>query len=88
VQFDRRLDNGLRVVNAGSVGMPYEGKDGAYWALLGPTVDLRRTAYDVAAAVTTRRGRPGTNVDGLVRRLLEPPGPVEATAHFESLRGA
>jgi putative phosphoesterase len=47
-QFDRRVGN-LRVVNAGSVGLPYEGRAGAYWALLGPDVELRRTEYDVRA---------------------------------------
>jgi predicted phosphodiesterase len=41
---DRRL-----VVNPGSVGMPYGGT-GAYWALLGPGVQLRRTEFDVDAA--------------------------------------
>jgi hypothetical protein len=48
MQFDR-LANGCRVVNAGSVGMPY-GEPGAHWALLGPAVSLRRTRYDVRAA--------------------------------------
>jgi putative phosphoesterase len=47
VQFDRELE-GLRLVNAGSVGMPYEEAPGAYWALLGPGVELRRTAYAAA----------------------------------------
>jgi predicted phosphodiesterase len=47
-QFDRTVD-GIRVVNAGSVGMPYEGEQGAYWALLGPDADFRRTDYDVEA---------------------------------------
>ena len=50
VQFDRVLPTGLRIVNAGSVGMPYEGRRGAFWALLGPAVELRRTEYDVEAA--------------------------------------
>jgi predicted phosphodiesterase len=45
VQFDKRLD-GVRWVNAGSVGMPYEGEVAAYWALLGPDVELRHTAFD------------------------------------------
>ena len=48
MQFDRRID-GLRVVNAGSIGMPY-GAPGAYWAILGPDVDLRRTDYGRQAA--------------------------------------
>jgi predicted phosphodiesterase len=49
VQFDRRVRD-TRLVNAGSVGMPYEADPGAYWALLGPDVDLRRTVYDIEAA--------------------------------------
>jgi putative phosphoesterase len=48
MQDDRRVA-GLRWVNAGSVGMPYEDEPGAYWALLGPDVELRRSEYDVDA---------------------------------------
>jgi putative phosphoesterase len=44
VQDDRNVGE-YRVVNAGSVGMPYEDAPGAYWALLGPDVELRRTSY-------------------------------------------
>jgi putative phosphoesterase len=53
MQLDRRLD-GVRWVNAGSIGMPYEGEVAAFWALLGPDVELRRTPIDVertAAAI-------------------------------------
>jgi predicted phosphodiesterase len=46
--FDR-LAAGHRVINAGSVGMPY-GTAGAAWALLGPEVTLRQSRYDTAAA--------------------------------------
>jgi predicted phosphodiesterase len=46
--FDRLADR-RRFVNPGSVGMPYGGT-GAYWALLGPDVLLRRTGYDAGAA--------------------------------------
>ncbi|MGV9805447.1 metallophosphoesterase family protein [Micromonospora chersina] len=46
--FTRLVDRRL-VVNPGSVGMPYGGA-GAWWALLGPGVHLRRTAFDVDAA--------------------------------------
>jgi putative phosphoesterase len=49
-QFDLRF-GGVRVVNAGSVGMPAEGRRGAFWALLGPEVELRRTDYYVDAAL-------------------------------------
>jgi putative phosphoesterase len=48
MQFDRTI-GGVRVVNAGSVGMPF-GEPGAYWLLLGPHVQLRRTPYDLAKA--------------------------------------
>jgi diadenosine tetraphosphatase ApaH/serine/threonine PP2A family protein phosphatase len=44
-QYDRTLD-ALRIVNAGSVGMPYQAPGGAFWLVLGPGVELRRTDYD------------------------------------------
>jgi putative phosphoesterase len=48
MQHDRTIA-GLRVVNAGSVGMPF-GKTGANWLVLGPDVQFRHTAYDLADA--------------------------------------
>jgi predicted phosphodiesterase len=43
VQFDRQIGE-VRLVNAGSVGMPYADEPGAYWALLdGTDVELRHT---------------------------------------------
>ena len=50
MQFDRRI-GGTRVVNAGSVGMSFQGP-GAYWLLLGDEIDLRRTEYDLADAAS------------------------------------
>jgi putative phosphoesterase len=50
MQLDRRVD-GFRWVNAGSVGMPYEGEVAAFWVLLGPEIELRRTPFDVERAV-------------------------------------
>jgi hypothetical protein len=47
IQEDRRVGS-VRWVNADSVGMPYEDRDGAFWALLGSDVDLRCTPYDRA----------------------------------------
>ena len=55
MQFDRMVDR-IRVVNAGSVGMPY-GRPGAYWAKLGPDVDLRRTDYDREGAAERVRAK-------------------------------
>ena len=48
MQFDRMIGD-VRVVNAGSVGMPF-GEPGAYWLLLGPNIQLRRTLYDFTEA--------------------------------------
>jgi diadenosine tetraphosphatase ApaH/serine/threonine PP2A family protein phosphatase len=48
-QFDRSA-GGRRMVNAGSVGRPYEHEPGAYWLRLGPGVELRCTRYDTTAA--------------------------------------
>jgi hypothetical protein len=50
IQFDRQLGP-WRVVNAGAVGLPYEGRVGAYWLLLGPGVEHRRSDYDLDRAV-------------------------------------
>ena len=50
MQFDRII-SGIRVVNAGSVGMPF-GRTGADWALLGPDVQLRHTSGTICG---TRR---------------------------------
>jgi predicted phosphodiesterase len=82
VQYDREVA-GRRVVNAGSVGIPYEGRQGAFWALLGPDVELRRAEYDVDAAVAAIRATGYPGVDELAGWLLEPPDPDEISAFFE-----
>ncbi len=87
IQYDRTLSNGLRIVNPGSVGMPYEGARGAYWAILGPEVELRRTEYDVEAVVAGIELLGAPVYERLVEQLLDPPDPDETTAHFESVRG-
>lgn len=89
VQFDRRLPGGNRLVNAGSVGLPYEGAAGAYWALIGPDVVLRRTAYDVERALAELRATGFPTFEDVFARSLE--GGVtaaEATTEFESKRDA
>jgi|SRR5579871_968307 len=48
MQFDRMVGR-TRVVNAGSIGMPF-GEPGADWLLLGPGVELRHTPYDLGQA--------------------------------------
>jgi putative phosphoesterase len=86
-QFDRAVD-GVRLVNAGSVGLPYEGRAGAFWALLGPDVDLRGTEYDVHEGVARLQdaGLPGL-IDYLVPSLLDPLPREEVVATHERNAG-
>ncbi|MFN2469986.1 MAG: metallophosphoesterase [Gaiellaceae bacterium] len=82
----RRIVDGLTVLNAGSVGMPYEGRPGAFWALLGPGIEHRRTEYDVDAAVAAYRASGYPDADEFAREtLLEPATAAEATEFFERL---
>jgi len=81
-QFDRRVD-GTRVVNAGSIGMPYEGRPGAYWALLGPEVELRRTEYDVAAAAEAIRATSYPDPEEKIELLMNPHTAEEAAEVLE-----
>jgi predicted phosphodiesterase len=85
VQFDR-LAAEKRLVNAGSVGMPYESLPGAYWALLGPGLDLRRTEYDRDAAAEAIRGTgfPDAN-EFAEQNVLTIPSGHEATELFERM---
>jgi predicted phosphodiesterase len=82
--FDRLVDR-RRAVNAGSVGMSY-GADGASWALLGPTVQLRRTAYDIEAAAARIATSDYAEVEEWVRQYVrEPPSDAEALEVFTEL---
>jgi diadenosine tetraphosphatase ApaH/serine/threonine PP2A family protein phosphatase len=81
-QFNRRID-GTRVVNAGSIGIPYEGRPGAYWALLGPEVELRRTKYDVAAAAEAIRATSYPDPEEEIELLMNPHAAEEAAEVLE-----
>jgi putative phosphoesterase len=87
MQYDRTLTSGLRVVNPGSVGMPYEGAPGAYWALLGPDVEFRRTEYDVEGTVAAIEVLAAPVYEGLLEQLVDPPDSESTTEYFESHRG-
>jgi putative phosphoesterase len=87
VQFDRVVA-GRRLVNAGSVGLPYEGRSGAYWAMLGPDVELRRTEYDVEAAARALDEVGTAEARDRAGWLRDPPDPDEVSAYFESTVGA
>ena len=87
IQYDRRLSSGLRLVNPGSVGLPYEGRRGAFWALLGPDVEFRHTPYDVDATAAAIRALGSPMEEELIELLVEPVDSDTATAEFEQLRG-
>jgi putative phosphoesterase len=72
MQFDRMIGR-IRVVNAGSVGMPF-GAPGADWLLLGPDVQLRHTDYDLTRAADRIRATDYPQAqDFAVRKVLQPP---------------
>jgi predicted phosphodiesterase len=81
MQFDRPVGP-VRVVNAGSVGMPFAAP-GAYWLLLGPDVQFRRTAYDLgAAAARVRATSYPQAAEFAERNVLHPPSEQEMAGLF------
>ena len=57
LQFRRRAEGGIELVNPGSVGMPFDGDPRAGYALVGDDgeVELRRVAYDHARSAAEVR---------------------------------
>jgi len=84
IQFDREIA-GIRSVNAGSVGMPYEGRPGAYWALLGPDIELRRTEYDLEETIARYRASGLPGVEQIIEIMVEPPEPREVIDDAEKV---
>jgi predicted phosphodiesterase len=82
LQFDRTVGD-VRVVNAGSVGMPYEGRPGAFWALLGPDVSFRRTDYALDEAVERYRASGDPLAEQMVEMLVSPPTRAEVIEDAE-----
>ena len=79
--FDRMVA-GVRVVNAGSVGMPF-GEPGASWLLLGPDVRPRRTTYDRSRAAERIRATAYPDRDEFAARyVLQPPSEREMLELF------
>jgi predicted phosphodiesterase len=81
MQFDRTIGT-TRVVNAGSVGMPF-GEPGAYWLLLGPNVQLRHTPYDLAKAAECVRATSYPQAEDFAAyNVLQPPSEKEMLEAF------
>jgi predicted phosphodiesterase len=85
MQFDRRVGD-LRVLNAGSVGMPF-GDPGAFWLLMGPDVQLRHTSYDLSgAAERIRATRYPQAQDFAANNVLQPPSEAEILERFAKVQ--
>ena len=83
MQFDRRVGE-TRLLNPGSIGLPYEPEPGfAYWALLGPDVELRRTPYDLDAAVERLRAGGMPDFERIEQLMRTPPSHAEVIEHAE-----
>jgi putative phosphoesterase len=84
-QFIRTVAGAPACVNAGSVGIPYEGRAGAFWLIMDAGVaELRETRYDVAEALEELRASGFPGVDELVAESLTKPVDAEwVAAYFE-----
>ena len=81
MQFDRKVGM-IRVVNAGSVGMPF-GSPGADWLLLGPDVQLRHTDYDLKTAAARVRSTSYPRAEEFAEKnVLQPPSAEEILELF------
>jgi len=89
VRLDRTVPGAPRLVNPGSVGLPYQGMAGAFWALVDGDIEPRRTEYDVEAALTLLGtvGFPAF-ADVFPEALRGEVSAESASAHFERRRGA
>jgi predicted phosphodiesterase len=86
MQFDIKVGK-TRVVNAGSVGMPF-GETGAYWVLLGPDVEFKCTQYDLEAAarIIGKTSYPQRD-EFVATSLLHPPSEEQMLANFARADG-
>lgn len=81
MQFDRTIGS-TRVVNAGSVGMPF-GDPGADWLLLGPGVQFRHTSYDYGRAAERIRSTSPPDAENFIEQnLLHPPSEAKMLEIF------
>lgn len=81
MQFDRLVDS-VRVVNAGSVGMPF-GEPRADWLTLGPNIELRHTSYDLVQAAERIRVTQYPEAKQFAENhVLEPPSEADMLARF------
>lgn len=81
MQFDRMLGN-IRVVNAGSVGMPF-GRPGADWLIVAAEIELRHTDYDLRSAARRVRATEYPGAEEFASKyVLSPPSESEMLELF------
>jgi predicted phosphodiesterase len=87
-QFDRRASR-VRVINAGSVGMPYEGEVAAFWAVIEDgEPQFCKTPFDIEAAAAALEASDWPGAAEFVAENLRAAVPRdEAIAQFEGMRG-
>jgi putative phosphoesterase len=83
LQYDRTVDR-IRNIAPGSVGLPMGDQAGyAYWAVLGPDVELRRTPYDLEASIALMRATEDPRVEVIVELMRSPASREEAIEDAE-----
>ena len=85
-QQDDRVVGAARFVNAGSVGLPYEGDPAARWAWISDgNPELRHTPYDGAAAGRRMLAAGWPDQRSINGALIEPVDPMFVTKLFEGV---
>jgi predicted phosphodiesterase len=84
-QQDDRVVGAVRFVNAGSVGLPYEGDGAARWLWIADGApELRQTAYDAAGAGARMLAAGWPDERSLGASLTDPVEPIVLTRLFEA----
>ena len=84
MQFERKIAN-TRVLNAGSVGMPFA-KQGAFWLLLDEDVTFKDTNYNLELAAERIRQSGYPEADSFINNnLLSVPSEQQALAMMAKL---
>jgi len=85
-QQDDRLVGAVRFVNAGSVGLPYEGDSAARWVWIADGIpELRGTVYDGAAAGRRMLAAGWPDQRSIDAGLTDPVDPMFVTKLFEGI---
>ncbi len=86
IQFERRVGR-VCILNAGSVGMPFADRPGAYWLLLSPEgYEFRWTVYDGQAAAQEVRASGDPQAQEFAQEnVLKVPTVAQATELLERM---